>query len=296
MLRIGDFSRLAHVTVKALRHYAALGLFKPVWIDRFTSYRYYNLDQLPQLNRILALKDLGFTLDQITELLDDHISSALLQDILFRKQSELKARLLVEQNRLDLIADLLKQIRSTGNVSQIGELQRSLDRAAVIVPNISNKKEFDMQPRIVIKPAFHVVGMCYHGTNQNHEIPDMWGVFLQRTGEIERINPTLSYGVCSLPTGLPEGHFEYVAGVEVNEGAPVPAGMVLRSLPEMRYAVFAHRGSLESLGKTYQNVYEVGLPESGLQPLTLGLDMEVYTEEWADGAPESVLYIYIPIK
>jgi predicted transcriptional regulator YdeE/DNA-binding transcriptional MerR regulator len=294
VLRIGDFSRLAHVTVKALRHYAELGLFKPVWIDRFTSYRYYNLDQLPQLNRILALKDLGFSLDQVTLLLDDNISPAQLQDILVSKQSELKARLLVEQKRLDVIANLLTHIQA-GQVSRFVELQRSLEQTAGNASNISISKETNMQPTIVIKPAFHVVGMCYHGTNQNHEIPDMWGVFLQRTGEIERINPTLSYGVCSSPKELPEGHFEYVACVEVSAGAPVPAGMVLRSLPEMKYAVFAHRGSLEGLGKTYQKVYELGLPEAGLHPLTLGLDIEVYTEEWADGTPESILYIYVPI-
>ena len=57
MLKIGDFSRVAHVTVKTLRHYAKVGLLKPVWIDRFSGYRYYSLQQLSRLNRIMALKD-----------------------------------------------------------------------------------------------------------------------------------------------------------------------------------------------------------------------------------------------
>ena len=65
MLKIGEFSRLAQVSTKTLRHYDQCGLFRPAWIDRFTGYRYYTLSQLPQLNRILTLKDLGFSLEQI---------------------------------------------------------------------------------------------------------------------------------------------------------------------------------------------------------------------------------------
>ena len=69
MFKIGDFSRLAQVSVKALRYYGKLGLLKPAWIDRYTGYRYYTAEQLPRLNRILALKDLGFSLEQIKQLL-----------------------------------------------------------------------------------------------------------------------------------------------------------------------------------------------------------------------------------
>ena len=56
MLKIGDFSRLSRVTVKALRYYDEIGLLKPVEVDRFTGYRYYSVDQLPRLNRIIVLK------------------------------------------------------------------------------------------------------------------------------------------------------------------------------------------------------------------------------------------------
>jgi DNA-binding transcriptional MerR regulator len=54
MLRIGDFARLARVSVPTLRHYDDLGLLKPLRIDAGTGYRYYEFDQLPRLNRILA--------------------------------------------------------------------------------------------------------------------------------------------------------------------------------------------------------------------------------------------------
>ncbi len=55
MLKIGEFSRLAEVSVKTLRYYDDLGLLQPNWVDRYTGYRYYTLQQLPRLNRILAL-------------------------------------------------------------------------------------------------------------------------------------------------------------------------------------------------------------------------------------------------
>jgi DNA-binding transcriptional MerR regulator len=69
MLRIGDFGRIARVSVQTLRHYDDLGLLKPVEVDAFTGYRYYAFDQLPRLHRILALKDLGLSLEEIAELM-----------------------------------------------------------------------------------------------------------------------------------------------------------------------------------------------------------------------------------
>jgi DNA-binding transcriptional MerR regulator len=68
MLKIGEFAWLGQVTVETLRHYDRLGLLKPARLDRFTDYRYYALDQLPRLNRILALKGLGLTLEQIARI------------------------------------------------------------------------------------------------------------------------------------------------------------------------------------------------------------------------------------
>ena len=62
MIRIGDFARLSQVSIVTLRHYDEFGLLKPVAVDPATGYRYYSVGQLPRLNRILSLKDLGFSL------------------------------------------------------------------------------------------------------------------------------------------------------------------------------------------------------------------------------------------
>ena len=69
MIRIGLFAKLSQVPVRTLRYYDEIGLLKPAEIDRFTDYRYYSIIQLPRLNRILVLKDLGLSLEQIAHLL-----------------------------------------------------------------------------------------------------------------------------------------------------------------------------------------------------------------------------------
>ena len=118
MLKIGDFSRAAHVTVKALRHYGRIGLLRPAWVDRFSGYRYYSFDQLPRLNRILALKELGFTLEQIAGLLDRDLGTDELRSILNQKRVEVEERLLAEQTRLIQVETRLQQIERPGGLSE----------------------------------------------------------------------------------------------------------------------------------------------------------------------------------
>lgn len=114
MFRIGPFSKLAKVTVKALRHYDDLGLLKPVSVDRFTGYRYYSADQLPRLNRILALKDLGLSLEQIARLLDDELPASQIRGMLRMKQAEIEEQLGAERARLARVEARLRQIEQEG--------------------------------------------------------------------------------------------------------------------------------------------------------------------------------------
>ena len=447
MLKIGDFSKLGHVTVKALRHYARMGLLKPAWIDRFSGYRYYSLQQLPRLNRILALKDLGFSLEQITGLIDEEVPVEQMRGMLRRKQAELEAHLWAEQKRLDLVAARLQQIEQAngrpgrevlvktvpslpvaavrevvpsieglpscldalvdelnGWMAQTGvvadgpwlalypaleytehaipiELAVAVDPAARLrsspgssrvrlealpaVPEMAylvhagpalalsqayaelfawmeanrrrpsgptrelylrdaaekgpitqvieiqlpiesvaspasttreNQKETQMEPTFVTRPAFNVVGLCYHGNNQNDELGKMWDVFNRRSPEVAAVPSSHAYGICRMVEGLPEGHFEYVAGLETPDDAPIPEGMVHRRVEAARYAVFTHRGPLSGLMKTYQRIYNEWIPQYKLEPVEAGLDMEVYTDEFDPNSPDSVFYIYIPVK
>ena len=100
MFKIGDFSRLSLVSVKALRYYDELGLLKPARVDEFTGYRYYSASQLTRLNRILAMKDMGLSLEQIALLLDKELTPDQIRGMLRLKQVELRQQLVEGQSRL----------------------------------------------------------------------------------------------------------------------------------------------------------------------------------------------------
>lgn len=442
MLKIGDFSKLAQVSVKALRYYGKLGLLRPAWIDRFTGYRYYTLDQLPRLNRILALKDLGFSLEQIRQLLRDDLSAPELRGMMRVKHAELERQIQAEQARLARVEVRLRQIEQEGampdyevvlktvpsrrvvgirdvvpgyrDVAHLFEELRaylrtqhaaldatcpyiaiyydaeyrdrgvdveaaaplpkplrgtprtvvhelpgvetmacvvhqggyerlseaynalmawieahgyrvtgpnrdvylqgpepglgaapSLDPAnyitevqfpveetpvSIFVTQLEEKSE--MEPKILTKPAFTVVGMLYHGKNENNEIAQMWGEFVPRIGEIKHgVGPEVAYGVCR--DLEPEGAFEYVAGVEVDNTEDIPEGMVSWEVPEQKYAVFPC--TLKTIGEAYQHAFRTWLPGSGYQHAD-GPDFEYYDETFDPGVEGSELYIYIPIE
>lgn len=116
MFKIGDFSKLSRVSVKTLRYYDEIGLITPVRVDDFTGYRYYSTDQLPRLNRILALKDLGFSLEQIARLLDDGLPAGHIGEMLELRKREIRDQIEADQVRLNLIEGRLKQIEREGNM------------------------------------------------------------------------------------------------------------------------------------------------------------------------------------
>src|SRR6185295_18245542 len=87
MLRIGTFARLGGVSAKTLRDYDALRLFRPGWVDPATGYRAYSPAQLPDLRRILALREMGVGLDEIGRLVS---GGSDLRAVLERRRSELQ--------------------------------------------------------------------------------------------------------------------------------------------------------------------------------------------------------------
>src|SRR6266480_2638630 len=65
LLTIGDFSRMTHLSVKALRHYHDVGVLEPAAVDPFTGYRSYDTTQVPAAQVIRRLRDLRMPLDEI---------------------------------------------------------------------------------------------------------------------------------------------------------------------------------------------------------------------------------------
>ncbi len=132
MIKIGDFARLSQVSVVTLRYYDEVDLLKPVRVDAFTGYRFYSADQLPRLNRTagfasVALKDLGFSLDQIKLMLADSLTSERLRGMLAIQRNEVEKRLAEEGERLRRIEARLRQI----------ELEEKMPAYDVVIKNTS---------------------------------------------------------------------------------------------------------------------------------------------------------------
>lgn len=111
MLKIGEFSKLSRVSVRMLRHYDEIGLLKPNAIDRFTGYRYYGEDQLPDAGRIASLKDMGFGLAAIGEMLSHFDDPEALDRCMLAREKELHAILEDTKHRLRLLETARKRLR-----------------------------------------------------------------------------------------------------------------------------------------------------------------------------------------
>ena len=111
MYSIGEYSRIAQVSKRLLRYYDEIGLFQPIKVESESGHRYYSASQLPALNRILALKELGLSLDQIRRFIQDDISLEEIQGMLLMKKAELEQEVLDELKRIRTIESRLKQIK-----------------------------------------------------------------------------------------------------------------------------------------------------------------------------------------
>lgn len=150
-----------------------------------------------------------------------------------------------------------------------------------------------MEPKIVKKEAFSVIGMHCRGRNQEGEIPEMWREFGPRVPEIQNIvSDSVAYGI-SDNMDPDTGEFDYVAGFEVSDVPEVPEGMVHWAVPGGRYAVF--RTTLPNLGETFKYVYYEWLPRSAYEHRP-GPDLELYDEAFDAEDPDSEFEVYVPIK
>ena len=132
MFRISAFSRLGRISVKALRLYDQKDLLKPAKVDQETGYRYYTLDQLPRLHRILVLKEMSLSLEQIGQLLNEDLPIAQIQGMLKLKQAELQQRLEVEQLRLSRVEARLKYLEQAQTMPNYEVILKSIEPIRVV--------------------------------------------------------------------------------------------------------------------------------------------------------------------
>lgn len=110
MIKIGDFSRFTRVSIRMLRHYDQIGLLKPKTIDSFTGYRFYSVEQIPRVNRIQILKEMGFSLAEIGGLMEQDLDSKQLYSLLANRKRQISEVIETEKEKLLRVETMMKLI------------------------------------------------------------------------------------------------------------------------------------------------------------------------------------------
>lgn len=103
LYKIGMFANMNRVTIKTLRYYDEQKLLIPVYVDEENGYRYYAAGQMAQLNRIIALKNMGFSIDDIRKIID----GAEEKSFLLEKKQEILKELAVLTEKLSQVESYL---------------------------------------------------------------------------------------------------------------------------------------------------------------------------------------------
>jgi DNA-binding transcriptional MerR regulator len=132
MFSIGEFARLGGVSVRTLRHYDEIGLLRPARVDPDTGYRGYSAQQLGQLNRIMALKELGLSLTQARRLLDG-ITVEELRGMLILRRAQLEHELDQYKNQMLGVEARLRSIAREGAVPADDIVAKTIPALGVVV-------------------------------------------------------------------------------------------------------------------------------------------------------------------
>lgn len=240
MFKIGEFSKLSQVTVKTLRFYDQEGLLQPAQVDPMTGYRYYSADQLPRLNRILALKALGFSLEQIRQMIDEQISPDELRGMFRLRRAEIEQQMADEEARLAQLLHRLKQIDQEGDMPDYEVVLKQVD--AVHVASVRG-----------VIPAYSDVGQLFG---------ELFGYLMPKgihpAGPVMAIyhDPEYRESDCDVEALIPVS------------GGDSGGRVQMRDLPGAQMVTTVHQGAYDAIGGAYtammtwmeQNGYQVAGP------------------------------------
>ena len=152
-----------------------------------------------------------------------------------------------------------------------------------------------MKPKIVERPAMHLVGVRDLFTPATiPQIPALWGKFVPRIHEIQGTSCHATYGVCQDAANGP-GTFAYTAAVEVGAPGAAPAGMVAFTLPAGTWAVFTHKGHITKISETFDAISKTWLAAAKLERAA-NVDLEVYDDRWDPKTGTGDVDIYVSVK
>ena len=155
MLSIGAFAQVGQVTHRMLRHWDTAGLLVPAHVDEFSGYRSYDPSQLERLHRIVALRQLGFGLDDISTILERGVDAERIAALLRNRRAEVEQEHRIAAERLVDVERRLHLIERENHMSQIEIVDKPLPavRLAAIRTIVAD------QPAVagVVGPAFDAV-------------------------------------------------------------------------------------------------------------------------------------------
>ena len=271
MLNIGEFARLGQVSPRMLRHYDELGLLAPERVDPDSGYRFYSVHQLGRLHRIVALRDIGFGLEQIREILDEQISVEELRGMLRLRHAQIEQTVAEDQDRLRRVRAHL----------------RALEWSDIV----------DLQD-IVIKQTQPIrVAQASAGGLTHADIGAAFGRLLpQVIAHLEAVGakPGISVGVYDDDGGtVREGELVLRAGFEIG-GQGVPDSEIVRvmDLPVIEVAAAVYRGGDDGIMGAWEALVR-WIDDSGYR--LVGDCRELY-HEWHDNdASGNVMELQQPI-
>jgi len=132
MLGIGEFARRGRISVRMLRHYDAMGLLAPAHVDEWTGRRGYEVSQLARLNRLVVLKELGFTLQQVKTILDE-VDPVELHGMLRLRRMELEAQIDADVARLAEVEARLRAVDEASDSHDLDVTVRTVEPLRVAV-------------------------------------------------------------------------------------------------------------------------------------------------------------------
>jgi DNA-binding transcriptional MerR regulator len=273
MLRIGELARLAQVSPRTLRHYGSLGLLEPRLVDAATGYRYYELEQLLDLQRLLALRDLGFGLDEINGLIEaEHdLSVERLRGMLILRRAELAATIAEESGRLERVAALLDDMEK-------GNGMRSID-VALKVPERMRLAETEG-----IAPAY---GYDNLGPVFDARLPVVW-----RHLAASNVQPGISAAYFDWPDD--EGRIVCHLGFEIGDQSLADTNEVrVVELPAVPVASVLHRGPMTGFTDTFLTVVR-WIDANGYE--IADRSRELYRKLTPDDPDSIVVELQIPVR
>ncbi|MFC8448462.1 MerR family transcriptional regulator [Kitasatospora sp. NPDC057223] len=244
MFNIGEFAKHGRVSVRMLRHYDAIGLLRPARVDPVTGYRSYEAGQLSRLNRVIALKDLGFTLHQVQSVLDEQVGAEELRGMLRLRRAELAAALAADARRLAHVEARLRTIESEGTMPADDVVMKSIPavRVAELTGLAASYEPEDISP--VIGPLYDE--LCRRLTGAGLSFGPGIAYYEDAPGEGEEVVVHAAMTVTGV-TG--------VTGVEGVGGADERYDFAIVDLPAIESAAtVVHRGSMDEVMPTVQQL------------------------------------------